>query len=583
MKYLIIFMLISFSAIGQIEQKGTIAGNDITFTYNTETKSLEGCILTKNDKTCKTYTLPTESIMTLGEDLQTAITTFFNNTDIKYDFFGTKLHRSSISTNNFTPVIDIDIKELETTSNAVIKINNALEQHYFMINRQNDTFFVDLNDLKLNSIQKVTFTPSKKPEVDESIFKQDLNLFIANILNTKKSAIQIELLKKEKTFTGNSVKAIYNATVINNKEYSFETKEDFKKDKAASEKTLSIYSLFETTNFKLKITDLDNITESKTYGSYPITISKSDFVTKIIEQHDEIGDIDDNKKKLRKVYKILKKKIDAQIDSNQAIARSQDEASNFLDYKTKVFLETQIEFAASAEDMRSDAQAGYGTLGLKFERGLLYGGVRFTVFSRNDSIEAATNTDNKIFGTNLLIPENSSNGISNFSFTLGTKSFYTLGQINPQRQLLSWDRIGANLKFSIHNTIWELEDTSLPITITSFDIAIAYRLLTLKFEEEGNGEAVLSLGLGYTNRRLGGDYGLDANEALRTDFIGTDDLGFDGVNLSARLEVANFFGQVNLTSFGDKGIAGFSGYQAVVNVGFNAQLNLKAKEHPTAL
>lgn len=258
--------------------------------------------------------------------------------------------------------------------------------------------------------------------------------------------------------------------------------------------------------------------------------------------------------------------------------KAQDNADNFLDYNTKVFIETQIEFATSAEDMRSDAQAGYGTLGLKFERGLLYGGVRFTVFSRNDSIAAITNTDNKIFGTNLLIPENSSNGISNFSFELGTKSFYTLDQISPRRPLLSWDRIGAHVQFSIHNTIWDLDNVALPVTITRLDVTATYRLLTLQFKEEGNGRAILSLGLGYTNRRLGGDYGLDTNEDVRTDFIGTDELGFDGINLSTRLEVANFFGQVNLTSFGDKGIAGFSGNQAVINVGFNAKLNLSAKE-----
>jgi hypothetical protein len=88
----------------------------------------------------------------------------------------------------------------------------------------------------------------------------------------------------------------------------------------------------------------------------------------------------------------------------------------------------------------------------------------------------------------------------------------------------------------------------------------------------------LMVSLGYTSRRLGGDYGLDKNSELRKEFIGTDRLGFDGVKFSTRLEVSKFYGQIDLTSFSNKGnIAGFSGNQAIVSLGIRADLPLPTK------
>ena len=74
---------------------------------------------------------------------------------------------------------------------------------------------------------------------------------------------------------------------------------------------------------------------------------------------------------------------------------SQD--NKFIDDETSLYLETNINFATSTEDSRPDSQAGTGTLGIKFKRKFLYGGVRFTVFSKNDEIISESNTDNKIF------------------------------------------------------------------------------------------------------------------------------------------------------------------------------------------
>jgi hypothetical protein len=257
---------------------------------------------------------------------------------------------------------------------------------------------------------------------------------------------------------------------------------------------------------------------------------------------------------------------------------SQDSDLKFIDAETHLYLETNINFATSTEDSRSDAQAGTGTLGIKFERKFIYGKVRFTVFSKNDEISSENNTDNKIFGSNLLIPENSSSSISNFNFLLGTKSFYKYENVFKNEPLLSMKRFGGYIQFAIYNTEWLKEDLSLPVTTTVLDLHLTYRLLSLDIQGENNGRADFYLTAGYSNRRLGGDYGLDINAEQRKDFIETDELGFDAFNLGAKLEISNFFGQVNLTNFGNDNIAGFSGNQAVIAIGFNANLNLKAKE-----
>lgn len=250
--------------------------------------------------------------------------------------------------------------------------------------------------------------------------------------------------------------------------------------------------------------------------------------------------------------------------------------SKFLDEEVNLYLETNIDFATSTEDSRPDAQAGVGTLGLKFDRKFVYGQIRFTVFSSNDEVVSETNTDNKIFGSNLLIPSNSSNSISNFSFLLGTKSFYKYEKVTNDLGLFALERFGGYGKIAIYNTTWIMNDVVLPVTTTALDLHITYRLLSLKIVGEGNGRADFYIIAGYSNRRLGGDYALDKNATLRNDFINTDELGFDASNLGAKLEINNFYGQVNLTNFGNNEIPGFSGNQAIITLGFNANLTLKA-------
>lgn len=241
----------------------------------------------------------------------------------------------------------------------------------------------------------------------------------------------------------------------------------------------------------------------------------------------------------------------------------------------KIYLESGLDFKTSSQDNRSDAQAGVGMLGLKFEKDYIYGKLLFTVFSMNEEI--ISESDNKIFGTNLLVPSNSSNSISNFTFQLGTKSFYNYADNNTSEPIWSIKRFGAVSNFSIFNNHWSYNDTTLPVTITVFDLHMTYRLLSEKILGENNGRVDFYIFGGFSSRRLGGDYGLKKNSELRKEFIGTVKRGFNGTNLGARLEISNFYGQVNLTNFGRDEIDGFSGSQAVISVGFNANLNLVAK------
>ena len=137
-----------------------------------------------------------------------------------------------------------------------------------------------------------------------------------------------------------------------------------------------------------------------------------------------------------------------------------DTNTETIDYDTRIYLETNINFATSAEDSRSDAQAGTGTLGIKFERNLLYGGIKFTVYSKNPEAETENENDIKIFGSNLLIPSISAESISSFSFLFGTKSFYKIGNIKEDRSLIDFSRFGGFMNFSIDNTMWVLPEQS---------------------------------------------------------------------------------------------------------------------------
>jgi hypothetical protein len=249
----------------------------------------------------------------------------------------------------------------------------------------------------------------------------------------------------------------------------------------------------------------------------------------------------------------------------------------------KVYLKTDINYASSKSDTRKEAQSATGTLGLKFETLNVFGSATFTIHSQNEEISTTDSLETKLFGTNLLLPQNSSSNISNFELNVGTKSLWWFAQSFSDKNFKSKKinyyikPLGFEADFRVNNTIWQKSNISIPIVINTFSAEFTYRLLDVNMIDSDE-KIRLMVSLGYTSRRLGGDYGLDKNSELRKEFIGTDRLGFDGVKFSTRLEVSKFYGQIDLTSFSNKGnIAGFSGNQAIVSLGIRADLPLPTK------
>jgi hypothetical protein len=245
---------------------------------------------------------------------------------------------------------------------------------------------------------------------------------------------------------------------------------------------------------------------------------------------------------------------------------------------TKVYINTDLNFSSSSNDSRSESKAGIGKLGLKFESGFMYGHAAFTVYSQNKEINSGDSTETKLFGTNLLLPQNSSNNISNFNILLGTRSFYKYDKVDDKTPFFHWKRFGGVFNFMVNNTKWVKDSLSTSITINTLNLFITYNILNLSLTEKDSDSEKISLYMifGYTNRRLGGDYGLD--KAVQKEFINSNKLGFDGTYLGCRLEIGKFYGQMSLTNFsrGDK-IKGFSGDQAVISIGIMADLKIAAK------
>lgn len=237
---------------------------------------------------------------------------------------------------------------------------------------------------------------------------------------------------------------------------------------------------------------------------------------------------------------------------------------------------TDVNFSSSSDDGRKQSRSGIGTIGLKFERGYIYGSTNFTVYSQNENI-STDSSETKIFGSNLLLPENSSSKVSNFSFLLGVKTFF-LNKEDIEASTFSFERFGANVEFRVNNNLWSRDSISVPITINTFNFNINYTLLNAKILNSDE-RIKLILSGGFTSRRLGGDFGLNSNKELRKSFLGTDKLSFNGTNIGFRLEISKFFGEMNLTNF-DRGlnISGFSGDQTIITLGLTADLTLVAED-----
>ncbi len=242
----------------------------------------------------------------------------------------------------------------------------------------------------------------------------------------------------------------------------------------------------------------------------------------------------------------------------------------------KISFVTDVNFSSSTNDTRKESKSGIGTLGLRFEKGYVFGGANFTVYSQNKEIQTDS-TETKIFGTNLLLPDNSSGKISNFSLVFGVKTFYLKADNLEDVGTFSFKRFGANLEFKVNNNTWSRDSISSPVTINTFNLNLTYLLLNAEVFNT-NERIKLLVSYGLTTRRIGGDMALGQNTELRRSFLGTDNLGFNGTNLGVRLEISKFYGEMNLSSFSRKdNIAGFSGNQALVTLGLVADLTLAAK------
>lgn len=250
----------------------------------------------------------------------------------------------------------------------------------------------------------------------------------------------------------------------------------------------------------------------------------------------------------------------------------------------KVYLLTDINYASSASDNREQSQSATGTLGVRFEvYNNLYASSTFTVHSQNQEISTDDILEEKLFGTNLLLPQNSSSDISNFELVAGVNSFYRFfndffdSEFKKRKSDIFLKTLGFQAQFRTNNTIWQKQNVQLPITIASLNADFRFRMLDVEMMET-NERIKLIVGVGYTNRRLGGNYGLNQNSDLRKEFLGTDRLSFDGFKFSTRLEISKFYGQFDLTTFGKKhDIAGFSGDQCIISVGLRADLPISTK------
>lgn len=254
--------------------------------------------------------------------------------------------------------------------------------------------------------------------------------------------------------------------------------------------------------------------------------------------------------------------------------------------KLRVYLKTDIKYASSAADTRKEAQSATGTLGMKFEKGYLFGSAVFTIHSQNEQIATTDENERKLFGSSLLLPQNSSSNISNFELHLGANSFYRRKKPEDLKGgdfykfIHTWVQpLGFQVIWRVNNTVWEKSELSIPVTISSFQFDATYRILDVRMGDFGDDERVkLIFGFGYNNRRLGGDYGLNENQEIRQQFLGSDKLAFNGYKIMTRLEVSKFYGQIDLTSFSKKdNIKGFSGDQAVITIGIRADLGLPTK------
>lgn len=229
----------------------------------------------------------------------------------------------------------------------------------------------------------------------------------------------------------------------------------------------------------------------------------------------------------------------------------------------------------SSSDVENVEATGYGRLGVSFESYYFYGKVLFNVVNRNDEIVAVDSTETKVFTNNLLIPDNSGQGISNFNINGGIKSFAKKDEDWSKVKTLSWKRLGVYGYWQVNNTQWTKDSISTQVYISSFGLYATYNIFSFKILSDKSFAKLYWFG-GFENRILGGDYSLKQNIDYREHFLGTDQLKFISTpSVGFELRLKNFYGRLTETNF-DGDLAGFSGWQTTITVGITVDLDLLA-------
>jgi hypothetical protein len=247
---------------------------------------------------------------------------------------------------------------------------------------------------------------------------------------------------------------------------------------------------------------------------------------------------------------------------------------------TRLYLVTDVKAISSASSNNSEgpSSTGVGKLGVAFKSQNFYGNVLFNVANKNKELKTPDSTETKVFANNLLIPDNSGQGLSNFHISMGMKSFSSYEEDWSDIELLSWKRIGAYGFWQVNNTMWTKDSVSSPVYISSLGIYATYNILSLELLGEEKDKVYLSWFGGFESRILGGDYSLNKNESKRNYFLETNQLKYKSFpTVGFKLEIGKFYGKISETHFGDGNLDGFSGWQATITVGLNVDLNIAAK------
>ncbi len=154
---------------------------------------------------------------------------------------------------------------------------------------------------------------------------------------------------------------------------------------------------------------------------------------------------------------------------------------NSGDSKVMLSILSDVKMIANTnQNEQSNQKTGVGSLGVSYRKGQNYGSILFNVFNRNKSLSSNDTQEVKIFSNNLLIPENSGQGISSFFISFGHN--VSINKIREGDKLMDrttrWiqkrlDQSGIYGYWQTNNTLWTKDTISINTTIHS----IAYYIL----------------------------------------------------------------------------------------------------------